>query len=84
MKILLGRDDVNPGMPDCDDRKPLSHAAEEGHVEMVEILLGRGDVSPDRSDNTDGAPLSYAAGEGMMEWRKYYSDEKRSTPTSRK
>lgn len=76
----VGRDDDNSDMPGCDGRTPLSYAAEEGHVEMGDILLRPDDVSPDRADNTDGTPLAL---KDRKEWRKYYSDETRSTPTKR-
>ena len=40
MEILLGRDDVNPDIPDCNGRTPLWDAAENGHREVVKMLLG--------------------------------------------
>ena len=58
MKALLGRNDVNPDKPDNKGQTPLSCAAKNGHVGVVEILLGRGDVK--QPNNKGQTPLSYA------------------------
>ena len=60
MKILLGREEVNPNRPDKDGRTPLSFDAEYGCYGLVKTLLGRAEVNPDRSDNGGITPLQYA------------------------
>ena len=35
MKILLGREEVDPGRPDNDGQTPLSTAAMNGHYRVV-------------------------------------------------
>jgi len=64
VKILLGRDDVNPDKPDINGRTPLWLAAWNGHEGVVKILLGRDSVDPDKSDNYGQKPLSWAARNG--------------------
>jgi len=48
VKILLGREEVNPGKPNNILKTPLSHAARGGHGGVVKILLRREDVNPDK------------------------------------
>ncbi|KAF3259843.1 hypothetical protein TWF128_003836 [Orbilia oligospora] len=56
----------NP-IPSITDRTPLSHAAEHGHVDVVELLLGREGVDPDSvALSTGQTPLSYAADNGHI------------------
>ena len=50
VKILLGRDDINPDMPDSRGQTLLSLAAENGQEGAVRILLRRGNVIPDKPD----------------------------------
>ena len=64
VKLLLGREDVNPGMPDNCGQTPLSWATWRGHHRAVELLLGRGDVSLNMPDNRGQTPLSLAASNG--------------------
>ena len=64
VKILLGRDDVNPDKPDFRERTPLSCAAGRGHEGVVKILLGRDDVNPDKPGEWEQTPLFYAARKG--------------------
>jgi len=64
VKILLGREEVNPNKPDKDGRTPLSHAASHGHEGAVKILLRREEVNPDKPDNNGQTPLLYAAESG--------------------
>ena len=64
VKILLGRDDVNPDRPDRHDQTPLLQAARNGHKAVVEILLGRNDVNPDRPDEYGKTPLLLGACKG--------------------
>ena len=51
MKILLGREEVNPDEPDNYGQTPLSYAALLGREAVVKILLGRGETNPDKPDN---------------------------------
>ena len=60
MKILLGREEVNPDKPDNKGRTPLSFAAKWGREGVVKILLGREEVNPDKPDNNGRTPLSIA------------------------
>ena len=46
MKILLGREEVNPDKPDMRGLTPLSHAARRGHERMVALLESRKAVTP--------------------------------------
>jgi len=64
VKILLGREEVNPDNPDNGGRTPLSYAASGGHEGVAKILLGREEVNPDRLDNDGRTPLSNAASRG--------------------
>ena len=66
VKMLLQREDVDPGRPDTKGgRTPLSWAAGNGHSGVVKMLLDREDVNPDQADTGDGrTPLSWAAGNG--------------------
>ena len=50
VKVLLGRDDVNPNKTCGDDRTPLLRAAENGYEGVVKILLGRDDIDSNRPD----------------------------------
>ena len=61
IKILLGREEVNPDKPDTFGQTPLSYAACFGHEGVIEILLGREEVNPDRLDNNSQTPLSEVA-----------------------
>jgi len=61
VKILLGREEVNPNKPDNGGRTPLFFAAQNGREGVVKILLGRGDVNPDMADRFGQTPISYAA-----------------------
>ena len=64
VKILLGRDDVDPNKPGCYQHTPLCRAARNGHDEVVKILLRRGDVNPDKQNIWGDTPLCIAAGKG--------------------
>jgi len=64
VRILLGRDDINPNPLDIDGRTPLCLAAENGHEGVVKILLGRDDVSLERLDMFGRIALCYAAESG--------------------
>ena len=67
VKLLLGREDVNPDKPHNYGRTPLSNAAWGGHDGVVKILLGREEVNPDKPDNDGRTPLSFAAEDGHEE-----------------
>ena len=64
VKILLGRDEVNPDKQDHYGRTPLCCAALNGHEGVVKMLLERDDVNPDKPDNYDQTPLYFAARSG--------------------
>ncbi len=51
VKLLLGRDAVDPCSKDSWGRTPLSRAARQEHKEVVKLLLGRGDVDPNSKDS---------------------------------
>ena len=60
MKILLGRQEVDPNRQNNDGLTPLMAAAEKGHAPVVKILLGRPDVPHDKPDNRGQTPLMSA------------------------
>jgi len=66
VKMLLGREDVNPDQADTAyGRTPLSWAAKNGHSGIVKMLLQREEVNPDHADTfCDRAPLLWAAENG--------------------
>ena len=64
VKILLGREEVDPDKLDLDGHTPLSLAAWNGHEGVVKILLGREEVNPDKPNNNGQSPLSLAAWDG--------------------
>ena len=64
VKVLLGRDNINPNKPDNNDQTPLHHAAKRGHEGVVKILLGRGDVNHNKPDQLGRTPLYCAAENG--------------------
>ena len=56
MKILLGREGVNPDKPDDGGKTRVWCAAWLGREGVVEILLERTEVYPDRPDNYGKTP----------------------------
>ena len=64
MKILLGRDDVNPNTADKHGHTPLLRAACYGYELIVEMLLERDDINPNKPDHTGQTPLAHAASNG--------------------
>ena len=56
MKMLLGRDDINPDKSGVWDQTPLSRATRNGHEGVVEMLLARDDVNPDKPGNSGRTP----------------------------
>ena len=58
MKILLGREDVNPDKPDNEGRTPLSRAALYRHERVVALLQSRKAVSPPDDSSTEKRPLA--------------------------
>jgi len=64
VKILLGRDDVNPDNSGRNRHTPLSSAAENGHEGVVKILLRRDDVNPEKPGFLEQTPLCWAAQNG--------------------
>ena len=63
VRILLGRDDVDPNSPGKWGQ-PLCLAAEDGHEGVVRILLGRDDVDPNGLGEWGRPPLCLAAEDG--------------------
>ena len=49
---------TSPSKPDNNDRIPLSHAAKNGRVGVIEILLGWEEVNPDKPGNGGQTPPS--------------------------
>jgi len=64
VKILVGREEVNPDLTGDGGRTPLSHAAVSGNEGVVKQLLEQEEVNLDVTDNGGRTPLSYAAGYG--------------------
>jgi len=64
LKILLGRDDVNPDKPGFLEQTPLFWAARRGYEGVVKILLKRDDVNSNKPDNQGQTPLSRAIQSG--------------------
>ena len=65
MKILLGRDGVDPDKPDKGGRTPLWLAARDGREGVVDILLGRSGVDPNQQDVDGQTPLCWASENGL-------------------
>jgi ankyrin repeat protein len=64
VKLLLERKDINIDIPDHDGRTPLSWAAGNGYVEVVELQLGRHDIDAETPDRNGKTPLSRAVTRG--------------------
>ena len=67
VKILPGRDGVNPNKPDNGGQRPHSLAVRNGRGGVVKILVGRDDINLDKPDNGGRMPLSWAAVLGQGE-----------------
>ena len=70
VKILLGRDDVDPDKPGQSGLTPLCLATQNRHEGVVKILLERDDVDPDKPGQSGLTPLCYAALNGHEEMVK--------------
>ena len=57
MKILLGREEVDPDKPNDLGQTSLFYAAWYGREGVVNILLTRGDVNSDKQDYFGQTPL---------------------------
>jgi len=64
VKLLLGREEVDPDKLDLDGNTPFSLAAWGGHEGVAKILLGREEVNPDKPNNSGHTPLLLAAWDG--------------------
>jgi len=65
VRILLGREDVNPETLDTEyGQTPLSWAAKDGRERVVKLLLERKDVNPNSPSKSGRTPLSWAAENG--------------------
>jgi len=84
VKLLLGRKDVNPNIPETEHgHTPLTRAAEYGNEGIVELLMEREDVNPDIPDTTYGlTPLSWAAQNGHEGTVKLLLGRKDVNPSS--
>jgi len=64
VKLLLGRENVDPNRTDKYDRTPLTWDADGGHEGVVRLLLERENVDHNRPDVNGNGPLGCAAIEG--------------------
>ncbi|XHG08935.1 hypothetical protein AWENTII_012020 [Aspergillus wentii] len=60
MEILLAHEDINPEQI-CSKKTPLSIAAENGNLEIMQMLLDTGKVDVNYRDVAGNTPLFYAA-----------------------
>jgi len=60
VKVLLGRNDVNPNKSDKYGQTPLFLAAGYGNEGVVKLLLKRDDISLEKPDNYGVTPLQFA------------------------
>ena len=67
VKLLLGREEVNPDIPEEHGRTPFMFAALRGHERVAKILLGRDEVNPNKPDKYGQTPLLVAAWGGYIE-----------------
>ena len=67
VKLLLGREEVNPDIPEEHGRTPFMFAALRGHERVAKILLGRDEVNPNKPDKYGQTPLLVAAWGGHIE-----------------
>ena len=79
VKILLRRDEVNPGKADNEGGTPLIYAAKWGHQGIVRTLLVR-EVNPNKSDNKGRTPFSHAAEGGHAGVVKILLEQKGVNP----
>jgi len=61
VKLLLGRNDLNPDKPDNNGKTPVWSASSNGHEGVVNLLFARDDVNPDKPDTNSGTPLLWAS-----------------------
>ncbi|RPA99103.1 ankyrin, partial [Choiromyces venosus 120613-1] len=80
VKLLLGREDVDPNRQDRWGRTALSLAADKGYGGVVKLLLGRESVDPNRPDNSNQTPLSWAVQRGHKEVVKMLQVRNSATP----
>jgi len=81
VKILLGRDGINPDKPGSHGQTPLWAAACDEHAGVVKILPAWSDVKPNKPDKVGQTPLLPAACLTHGEWWKFYSDGTTLIPT---
>ena len=67
VKLLLGREEVDPDIPEEHGRTPFMFAALRGHERVAKILLGRDEVNPGEPDVSNQTPLLVAARGGHEE-----------------
>jgi ankyrin repeat protein len=61
IKLLLGKEGVDPDSKCGCGRTPLSWAAENGYEAVVKLLLDKEGVDPDPKSTCGQTPLSWAA-----------------------
>jgi len=64
MRLIQGRSNAKPDIPDYQNRTPLSWAAGNGHQGVVTILLEEEGVHPDKPDKLGQTPFLWAARNG--------------------
>jgi len=83
VKILAGREEVNPDKPDWNGQTPLSHASWHGHEGVVKILLLQEELNPNKQDNNGRTPLLIASSRAHDELVKILLGQEEVNPTSR-
>jgi len=61
VKLLLGRNDLNPDKPDNNGKTQVWSASSNGHEGVVNLLFARDDVNPDKPDTNSGTPVLWAS-----------------------
>ena len=82
VRMLLGRDDIEPDKPGEDGQTPLLLASRNGHEGVVRALLERDGVNPNKPDGRGRTHSRTPLVRGARKWWKYYSGGVMSIPTS--
>jgi len=81
-KYYFMREEVNPDKPDNLGQRPLSHAAWDGHQEVVNILLMREDVNPYKPDDSGETPFPPATRRGHSRVAALLQSAKAAAPSA--